>query len=73
MESQPESPTPSNRRALAFRAAAIGFCALVVLLATSPGLPMGWDEGNTILRAERIAAGGDAELDATYISESAHL
>jgi hypothetical protein len=32
---------------------ATGICA-VALLATSPGLPMAWDEGNAIVRAEGI-------------------
>ncbi len=36
---------------------AAGLFVAALLLATSPGLPMVWDEGNAILRAERIAHG----------------
>ena len=40
------------------RALVVGFGAFLVLLATSPGLPIAWDEGNAIGRAERIAEWG---------------
>ncbi len=59
MESTPKNPaeisSPDDRLGLAMRAAGGALCALVVLLATAPGLPMAWDEGNAIGRAERIA------------------
>jgi dolichyl-phosphate-mannose-protein mannosyltransferase len=62
MESPSENLIPSDRRAsrraLGVGASAIGLCVFVALLATSPGLPMGWDEGNAIGRAEQIANWG---------------
>ncbi len=36
-------------------ATAISVCGAALLLATSPGLPIVWDEGDTIFRAEGIA------------------
>lgn len=54
METPSEIPTPDNRRALSVRAAAVGLCAFAALLATSPQLPIVWDEGNAIIRAQRI-------------------
>ena len=58
METPSEILSPSDRRAIGLRAAGIALGVLVVLLATSPGLPMGWDEGNAIGRAEWIADWG---------------
>ncbi len=62
MQSPPENPILSDRRAsrraLGVGASAIGICVFVALLATSPGLPMGWDEGNAIGRAEQITNWG---------------
>ena len=54
MEIVSEIPTPNDRRALRVRAAAVGLCAFAALLATSPQLPIVWDEGNAISRAQRI-------------------
>ena len=47
---------PTRRRLLAL-AALTGIVCAAALLATSPGLPMVWDEGNAILRAEKILQG----------------
>ena len=62
MESPSQNPIPSdhraNRRKLGLRAAAIGLGVLITLLATSPGLPMAWDEGNAIGRAQQITNWG---------------
>ena len=58
MEIPSEIPSPSDRRALGSRTAAISAAVLVALLATSPTLPMVWDEGNAINRAEQIADWG---------------
>lgn len=44
---------PSRYRLVLGSALAVVFCA-TALLATSPGLPMVWDEGDAILRAEKI-------------------
>jgi len=44
-----------RRRALAASCAA-GVMVAVILVATSPALPMVWDEGNAILRARQIPA-----------------
>jgi len=45
---------PSGRPLLS---CAAGLSVAALLLATSPSLPMVWDEGNAILRAEQIAHG----------------
>ena len=50
------SAEPSARRSLLGAVAAAVVCG-GALLATSPGLPMVWDEGNAILRAEKIGQG----------------
>ncbi len=50
------SPQPSRHRLLLGSLLAAVACA-AMLLGTSPGLPMAWDEGNAILRAERIVQG----------------
>jgi hypothetical protein len=46
-------PKPGSRRLL-LAAATVGVACALGLLATSPGLPMAWDEGNAIWRAQRI-------------------
>lgn len=55
MSESPDStePNPRSRRLLLGSALVAAGCALA-LLATSPGLPMAWDEGNAIWRAQRI-------------------
>lgn len=58
METPSENPPPSPRRSVALRAVAVGLSVFVVLLATSPGLPIAWDEGNAIGRAAWIADWG---------------
>ncbi len=54
METPSASPSPRRRRSLGLRAAEVGLCTLAVLLATAPGLPIVWDEGNAIFRAGLI-------------------
>ncbi len=46
-------PKPASRRLLLASLSIAAACALA-LLVTSPGLPMAWDEGNAIWRAEGI-------------------
>ncbi|NQT13630.1 MAG: phospholipid carrier-dependent glycosyltransferase [Planctomycetes bacterium] len=55
MSESPDStePNPRSRRLLLGSALVAAGCALA-LLATSPGLPMAWDEGNAIWRAQKI-------------------
>ena len=45
--------TPSRLRTLGWSLAAAAVCA-VLLVATSPGLPLVWDEGDTIARADQL-------------------
>ena len=56
MSTSPENPPiePHRRRLLAASVLVTIGCAVLLLL-TSPGLPMAWDEGNAIRRAEGIA------------------
>jgi len=58
MNALPPSPAnaPAQRRLLLGSTAA-SLLVAALLLATWPGLPMVWDEGNAILRAERIGRG----------------
>lgn len=56
MGTDPDTPTRRERRKLLLCSAAIALAALALLLATSPRLPMGWDEGNAIGRAQKISA-----------------
>lgn len=60
MRSPSQIPIPRRRVALPVRAAAVGLCPFVVLLATSPLLPIVWDEGNAISRAEQMEDWGQA-------------
>ncbi|MHC4179309.1 MAG: ArnT family glycosyltransferase [Planctomycetota bacterium] len=53
MASPPES-ADVRRRWLVLGAALVAICCAAALLGTSPGLPMVWDEGDAILRAEAI-------------------
>ena len=54
-DSQETSPPLPSRRTLVVVSAAVGLAVAAVLLASAPGLPMVWDEGNAIRRAEGIA------------------
>ncbi len=54
MKTDPETPTRRERRTLLLLSAATALATLGLLLSTSPRLPMGWDEGNAIGRAEQI-------------------
>lgn len=47
--------TPSRLRTLLWSSSAAALCA-VLLMATSPGLPLVWDEGDSIARADQIDA-----------------
>jgi len=38
---------------------AVAICCALLLLLTSPGIPIVWDEGDTIFRAELLAAGDE--------------
>jgi 4-amino-4-deoxy-L-arabinose transferase-like glycosyltransferase len=49
-----QRPRDVSARRIGIESAAVGICVAVLLLATSPGLPMAWDEGNAINRAEGI-------------------
>jgi hypothetical protein len=52
-----DTPFDSPRRPLLLGSAVAALLCAATLLATSPGLPMAWDEGNAILRAEKIRQG----------------
>ena len=54
MEPPSPNPIPTDRRRLTLCAVAVAILTTATLLATSPGLPIVWDEGNAIGRAERI-------------------
>ncbi len=47
-------PADVHLRRLLFGSALVAIFCAAALLATSPGLPMVWDEGDAILRAEKI-------------------
>jgi len=50
----PPEPTDVHVRRLLLGAVLVAIVCTAALLATSPGLPMVWDEGDAILRAEQI-------------------
>jgi hypothetical protein len=50
-----QGPSSARRGPLLLGAAIAALVCAAALLATSPGLPMVWDEGNAILRADGIA------------------
>ena len=52
-----DAPTELSARHPLLGAAATAVLFAVTLVATSPGLPLAWDEGNAILRAEGIRQG----------------
>jgi len=50
----PPEPADVHVRRLLLGAALVAILCAAALLATSPGLPMVWDEGDAILRAEQV-------------------
>ena len=55
--SRQPSDIQTSRRRLLLGSVVVAMLCAVLLLATSSGLPMVWDEGNAILRAEAIGRG----------------